>query len=75
MAAIAGVAFVTVHDGYGDATIVRQGLVSFQTPIDLVNGFPQRAGIHLGVYDSHGFGAGHGLAQPTLPEPGCARHL
>jgi hypothetical protein len=45
-----GVAFVTVHDGSGDAAIVRQCLVSFQRPIDLVNGFPQRASTHLGVY-------------------------
>src|SRR5450759_179133 len=75
MAAVAGMAFVAVHDAQGDAAIVWQGLVAFQTPIGLVNGFPQRGSIQLGVYVSHGFGAGHGMAQPTLPEPGCARHL
>jgi hypothetical protein len=43
--------------------------------IDLVNGWAQSAGIHPGVYLSHGVDAGHRMAQPTLPEPGCARHL
>jgi len=36
---------------------------------------PHSAGIYLGVYVSHGVGAGHGMTQPTLPEPGCSRHL
>ena len=68
-------AFVAVHDGQADAAIVWQGLIAFQTSVDLMNRFPQRARIHLGVYVSHGFGAGHGVVQPTLPEPGWARHL
>src|ERR1035441_8723526 len=75
MTKIAGMAFMAVHDGQGDAAIVRQCLIAFQAPVDLVNRFPQRARIHLGVYVSHGFGAGHGMAQPMLPEAGCARHL
>ena len=75
MAEIAGMAFVAVHDGQADAPIVWQSLIAFQTCVDLMNRFPQRAGIHLRVYGSHGFGAGHGMAQPMLPEPGRARHL
>src|SRR6266853_4258571 len=75
MAKIAGMTFMAVHDGQRDAAIVRQCLIAFQTPVDLMNRFPQRARIHLGVYVSHGFGAGQGMAQPMLPEPGCARHL
>ena len=68
-------AFVAVHDGQADAPIVRQSLIAFQTCVDLMNRFPQRVRIHLGVYGSHGFGAGHGTVQPMFPEPGCARHL
>src|ERR1035437_8197665 len=75
MTKIAGMAFMAVHDGQGDAAIVRQGLVALQAPVDLMNRFPQRVRIHLRVYVSHGFGAGHGMVQPTLPEPGCTRHL
>src|SRR5674476_1012914 len=67
--------FVAVHDGQADAPIVWQSLIAFQTSVDLMNRFPQRASIHLGAYGSHGFGAGHGMAQPMLPEPGCARHI
>jgi len=68
-------AFVTVHDGQADAPIVWQSLIAFQTGVDLMNRFPQRARIHLRVYGPHGFGAGHGMAQPMLPEPGRAHHL
>src|ERR1039458_2074960 len=75
MAAIAGMAFVAIHDGQRETVIVWQCLVAFQTCIGLVNGVSQSASIHLGVYVPHGVGAGHGVAQPTLPEPGCARHL
>lgn len=55
--------FVAVHDGHADAPIVWQSLIAFQTSVDLMNRFPQRASIHLGVYGSHGFGAGHGMSQ------------
>src|ERR1035437_7839216 len=75
MAKIAGMAFMAVHDGQGDAAIVRWCLIAFQASVDLVNRLPQLACIHLGVYVSHGFGAGHGMAQPMFPEAGCARHL
>ena len=43
--------------------------------INLVNGLAQSARIHPGMNLSHGVGAGHRMAQPTLPEPGCARQL
>jgi hypothetical protein len=75
MTAIAGMALMAVHNGCRDAAIVRQRLVAFQAPIDLMNRFPHRTGIHLGVNITPGFGAGHRLAQPTLPEPGGAGHL
>src|ERR1035441_6590972 len=75
MAEIAGLAFVAIHDGQADAPIVWQSLIAFETRVDLMDRFPQRAGIHLGVYGSHGFGAGHGMAQPMLPEPRGAGHL
>ena len=60
---------------YRDAAIVRQRLVAFQAAIDLMNRFPQRTRIHLGVNITHGVGAGQGLAQASLPEPGGTRQL
>src|ERR1035437_2945866 len=75
MAAIAGMTLVSIHDGQRDSMIVWQGFVTFQRPIDLVNGIPHTAGIHLGGHVSHGVGAGHGMAQPTFPERGSGRHL
>ena len=68
-------ALMAIHDGYRDAPIVRQRLVAFQATIDLMNRFPHRTRIHPGVHIIHGFGAGHRLAQPTLPEPGGTSHL
>ena len=66
---------MAIQEGYKDVPIVRQRLVAFQATIDLMNRFPHPARVHSGVHNTHCFGVGHRLAQPTLPEPGGTGHL
>lgn len=48
MAAVAGVAFVTIQYGNPNPLMVWQCLVAFQPVIDLVNALPQCVGLDKG---------------------------
>ena len=61
---------VAIQDSDGDSVAVRQGLVAFQTVIDVVNSLPESLGIDQGVNPSDGIGAAYRLPEPTAKEAG-----
>ena len=68
---VTGVALVAVHHGDTHSPGVRQGLVSLQTFVDVVNPLPQFAGIDKCMNTAHSVGTAGRRSQPFLPET-CA---
>src|SRR5438128_5172741 len=70
MAEVTGVTLVAIQDSDDDSVAVRQGLVAFQTVIDVVDSLPESFGIDQGVHPSEGIGAAYRLPEPTAKEAG-----
>jgi hypothetical protein len=72
MTQVTGVAFVTVQNDYAQAVNIRQGFVSFQVFVNVVNPLSQPVGVEQSMDASQTVCAEGRFPEPTLPEAGPA---
>ena len=75
LAAVAGMALVAIQDSDANAVMVRQGFISLQAIIDMVNPLPQAFGLHQGVHTPDTVGAAYGLTEPVMEKAGASREF
>jgi hypothetical protein len=72
MLEITGVALVAIQDSDADPAMIRQGFVSLQPVIDMMNSLPQSRRIYQSAHPPDAVGAAHVLSEPATEETGMS---